>query len=407
MAFLAVLKEGFETAVFLLATFSSSKSTGLAAGGAVLGILCAVALGCGIYSGGVRLNLGRFFTLTAAFLVLVAAGLVVTAIGTAHEAGWLNVGQQRTVDLAWLSPPGSVRGALLTGVLGIPAEPVLIQVLGWFAYLIPMGLCVLWPARHRPSAAAATRIRLGLAGSLALAAVVLALAVSPAGLAPLGAAQLVDSHGKPSGSVRLAGAVAVIDAGSARTAMPLGVGRSVDHAEVSDAVLYSEPLDRPAAGLPRTLTLDQLATMNGGELPVGFSLELDPGPFQASWVSSGARKLWLVGGQVLDYSQSQTTAVTLTGGGLTTSRTVGVTGNAPGGVAVAGSALAEAPRRLQAAQDAASARLLTQADRNLWRRTVPLVLAIAAVLLLLRAARGMHLLPPRRAHAVTAENLAE
>jgi high-affinity iron transporter len=93
MAFLAVLKEGFETSVFLLATFRAAQSAGLAAGGAVLGIAIAVGIGWGVYAGGVRIDLGRFFRITGAFLVLVAAGLVLTAVRTAHEAGWIVAGQ--------------------------------------------------------------------------------------------------------------------------------------------------------------------------------------------------------------------------------------------------------------------------------------------------------------------------
>jgi high-affinity iron transporter len=101
--------------------------------GAVLGVLIAVGIGWGIYAGGVRLNLARFFRVTGAFLILVAAGLVVTALRTAHEAGWLNGGQQPTVDLSWLVAAGTVRSALITGVLGVPADPRLVEVLGWFA----------------------------------------------------------------------------------------------------------------------------------------------------------------------------------------------------------------------------------------------------------------------------------
>ncbi len=56
MAFLAVLREGFETVVFLLAAFDAADNTTSAAGGAVLGIVVAVGLGYGIYRGGVRLN---------------------------------------------------------------------------------------------------------------------------------------------------------------------------------------------------------------------------------------------------------------------------------------------------------------------------------------------------------------
>src|ERR1700760_4269527 len=149
MAFLAVLKEGFETSVFLLATFSAAQSSALAILGAVLGILIAVAIGWGIYAGGVKINLGKFFRYTGVFLILVAAGLTITALRTAHEAGWLNAGQQHTVDLPWLVTPGSVQSALITGVLGIPADPRRIEVIGWFAYLIPVALFVYWPAARR------------------------------------------------------------------------------------------------------------------------------------------------------------------------------------------------------------------------------------------------------------------
>ncbi len=61
MAFLAVLKEGFETSVFLLATFSAAQSAVLAAAGAIIGLLLAVVIGWGIYIGGVKINLSRFF----------------------------------------------------------------------------------------------------------------------------------------------------------------------------------------------------------------------------------------------------------------------------------------------------------------------------------------------------------
>lgn len=130
MAFLAVLREGFETSVFLLATFSASTNAGLAATGAGLGILTAAVIGYGLYTGGVKLNLAKFFSYTGVFLLLVAAGPVVSTLGSMREAGWLNAGQQLVAELTWFAPPGSVQGALFTGVLGIPADPRLVQVVG-------------------------------------------------------------------------------------------------------------------------------------------------------------------------------------------------------------------------------------------------------------------------------------
>src|ERR1700710_2736135 len=139
MAFLAVLREGLETAVFLLAAFNASGN-GLTAGlGALLGVLVAVGLGYGIYRGGVRINLSRFFRTTGIVLVVVAAGLVMTAFHTAHEAGWIvSFGQDRLFDISGVVRNGSVQASLITGVLGIQSQPTELEVIGWLVYLIPV-----------------------------------------------------------------------------------------------------------------------------------------------------------------------------------------------------------------------------------------------------------------------------
>jgi high-affinity iron transporter len=152
MAFLAVLREGFETAVFLLATFRASGNGTASATGAVLGIAVAVALGYGIYRGGVRINLSRFFRATGVVLIVVAAGLVMTALHTANEAGWLNIGQVQAFDLSWLIHPGSALSAVLTGVLGLQVYPVWIEVAAYLVYLLPMLVLTLWPPRRRQPA---------------------------------------------------------------------------------------------------------------------------------------------------------------------------------------------------------------------------------------------------------------
>jgi high-affinity iron transporter len=149
MAFFAVLREGLETAVFMLAAFQASGDSTAAGGGAVLGVLVATLIGWGIYRGGVRLDLARFFRVTAAVLVLVAAGLVASALHTAHEAAWLNGLQTQAFDLSWLVRPGTVTSSLITGVLGIQPQPVVAEVLGWMLYAIPMLAYVLWPSRWR------------------------------------------------------------------------------------------------------------------------------------------------------------------------------------------------------------------------------------------------------------------
>ena len=157
MAFLAVLREGFETAVFLVSVIQNSSTVGTGAAGAGIGILAALAIGYGIYRGGIRLNLGRFFKVTGMVLVLVAAGLAMTVLHTAHEAGWVNIGQAQALDLSRLVRPGTVQASLLTGVLGLQPRPTVIETVVWLLYAVPMLVFVAWPrGRRRPAAAPST-----------------------------------------------------------------------------------------------------------------------------------------------------------------------------------------------------------------------------------------------------------
>ncbi|HUI49191.1 MAG TPA: iron uptake transporter permease EfeU [Acidimicrobiia bacterium] len=147
MAFLAVLREGFETAVFLLAILQSSTNATASMIGAMLGIAVAVVIGWGIYRGGVKINMARFFRLTGIVLVLVAAGLLATAAHTAHEAGWLNSLQGQALDLQWLVNPGSVRAALITGMFGVQPQPTGAEVIAWLVYAVPFLVIVVVPPR--------------------------------------------------------------------------------------------------------------------------------------------------------------------------------------------------------------------------------------------------------------------
>jgi high-affinity iron transporter len=151
MAFLAVMREGFETSVFLLAAFNDSTDTTAAGAGAVLGLVAAIAIGLGLYRGGVRINLTRFFRFTGLVLVFVAAGLLATAAHTAHEAGWINSLQGQALDLSWLVQPGTVSGSLLTGMLGLQPTPTVIEAGVYLLYAIPMAIFVLWPQGWRPT----------------------------------------------------------------------------------------------------------------------------------------------------------------------------------------------------------------------------------------------------------------
>jgi high-affinity iron transporter len=276
MAFLAVLREGFETVVFLLAAFNESGSGPAAAIGALLGVLVAIALGYGIYRGGVRLNLARFFRATGIVLILVAAGLVVTALHTAHEAGWLNAGQGRTLDLSWLVRPGSVQSSLLTGMLGIQPHPTVVELAGWLLYLVPVALFVLWPAGRRLPERASARVLVGV-GLLAAVAAGVLLAVAPQRPGAVGATtgggvrvQLTHRDGAAA-EVRFAvpGASGTLPVRRVASGAHAGLGADTYTATARDVVGAGAAAD---TGLAPTLDAAHIATLNGGRLPIGLML---------------------------------------------------------------------------------------------------------------------------------------
>jgi len=146
MAFLAVLREGFETAVFILAQFQETDRPLMTGAGAIIGLGVSVMIGVGIARGGMHINLARFFKVTGLLLVLIAAGLLAFAMHEVQELGWIGGEDVRALNLSWLAAEGTLRGALVTGMFGIRAEPSLGEVLVWLAYAIPMSIVVLRPA---------------------------------------------------------------------------------------------------------------------------------------------------------------------------------------------------------------------------------------------------------------------
>lgn len=151
MTFFAVAREGLESVFFLLALFQQSPGPA-APLGALLGVGAAILMGVGIYRGGVRLDLRRFFRWTGVFIILVAAGLASSVLRNLHEAGIWNHLQQPVWDLTRTLPVGSIPGAILSGLFGYHDAPVLGEVLAWAAVLFVTLWFFLRPAPSRPVA---------------------------------------------------------------------------------------------------------------------------------------------------------------------------------------------------------------------------------------------------------------
>nr|WP_314466036.1 iron uptake transporter permease EfeU [uncultured Novosphingobium sp.] len=134
MVFLAVAREGLESVFFLLAIFQQSRGWE-APVGALIGIAASVAIGIGLYKGGIRLDLRRFFRFTGVFILLVGAGLLAGVLRKFHEAGIWNGLQTVVVDLSETLPMDGPVGAVLAGLLGYQAVPVLGEVIVYVAFL--------------------------------------------------------------------------------------------------------------------------------------------------------------------------------------------------------------------------------------------------------------------------------
>lgn len=137
VAFLAVVREGIETSVFL---WSSSRAAGADTQpliGAILGFAAATVLGYLIYRGAVKLNLSKFFAYTGAFLIVVAAGIFGYGIHELQEIGLLPFLTATTYDLTGVIEPGGVIDTFLRGTISFRAAPSNLETVLWFAYLIP------------------------------------------------------------------------------------------------------------------------------------------------------------------------------------------------------------------------------------------------------------------------------
>ena len=143
IAVVAVGREGVETALFVWATVRSSIETSAmqATVGVVLGLVLAIVLGVLIYQGAVRINLRVFFAVTGYFLVVVAAGIVAYGVGDLQEANVLPGFTNHAWDLSRYLPDGASPFhwlyVLLQAMFQFNLQPTVLQVVGWWVYIVP------------------------------------------------------------------------------------------------------------------------------------------------------------------------------------------------------------------------------------------------------------------------------
>jgi high-affinity iron transporter len=138
MAFLAVVREGLETALIFFGTVQNADSDTGPLLALLGGIVTAVAIGFGLYAGAVRINLTKFFTWTGALLVLVAAGIFKYGVHDFQESGVLPGINNTAFDITNVLDPSTWYGALLEGMFNITGDPTWLELIAWFAYAVPV-----------------------------------------------------------------------------------------------------------------------------------------------------------------------------------------------------------------------------------------------------------------------------
>ncbi|GAA1551377.1 iron uptake transporter permease EfeU [Kribbella lupini] len=152
LAFLAVFREGIETA-FIVYASAATATTATPFVGVLLGLATAVGLGFLIYRGAVKINLGVFFNWTGALLILVAAGIFAYGFHDLQEAGILPGLQTLAFDISHVIPPDSWYGVVLKGIFNFNPSPTVIELTAWLVYLIPVLVLYFRPVKHTPAPA--------------------------------------------------------------------------------------------------------------------------------------------------------------------------------------------------------------------------------------------------------------
>ena len=153
LAFVAVIREGVETALFLTGQAASAAQGAIwVLVGAVIGLVIAGLLGIGFFHGSRRLNLATFFRWTGIALVFIAGGLVAKAIHELIEIKVIGFGTSTLFDLSTVLPHegdgSTVLGQFLNALFGYTSTPEVLTFSLWLAYVVVVLALFLRPVRR-------------------------------------------------------------------------------------------------------------------------------------------------------------------------------------------------------------------------------------------------------------------
>jgi high-affinity iron transporter len=145
LAFLAVGREGFETALFMVGYAEAETAWPLV--GLLVGVLFAAGIAYGMYMGAVRINLSKFFTYTGVFLILVAAGILGYGVHALQTVGWLPGLGAKAFDITHWMNWSSWYGQLIQGIFNVTPTPTVLQLIVYLTYIVVVLALFLRPNR--------------------------------------------------------------------------------------------------------------------------------------------------------------------------------------------------------------------------------------------------------------------
>jgi high-affinity iron transporter len=134
LAFIAVVREGIETALFLFATSRTEEPAAWLIGG-LLGLVLSVAIGYLLYRGVRVLDLQTFFKFTGILLIAMASGLFAHGLHELQEAGWIPIIVEHLWDVNHILDERGAIGGCLKAVFGYNGNPSLIEVSAYSMFL--------------------------------------------------------------------------------------------------------------------------------------------------------------------------------------------------------------------------------------------------------------------------------
>lgn len=132
IVFVAVLREGVETVIFLVALPSSDITIIV---GAILGFIVAFGIAFMYFSQSKRFSLRTFFQITSILLILFAAGMIAYGIHELQEAEVIPILIEHVWDINFLLPENGPLGLVLKGLVGYNGNPSLIEVIAYLTAL--------------------------------------------------------------------------------------------------------------------------------------------------------------------------------------------------------------------------------------------------------------------------------